>query len=162
MFMTEERTRLDKPKNLGESATITKTLSQKWATVSDEEKQVYITKAEAEAARRTKEWNEWIAQIDPAVLRKINANRAAAGKQRIIRHTNINGPRRPTTAYLRFFQNFMRENPSIPVKEATQQAAAIWKELPEEKKQPYRNMYEEEKKAYDLEQHAHHKAQESV
>lgn len=66
-----------------------------------------------------------------------------------------NAPKKPTTAYIRYFQDrkpyYMLQNPNMPITEITKLIGREWKELPKEKQQYFLDKAIQDKERYRLE-----------
>lgn len=63
-----------------------------------------------------------------------------------------NAPKKPTTAYIRYFQDrkpyYMLQNPNMPITEITKLIGREWKELPKEKQQYFLDKAIQDKERY--------------
>jgi len=58
-------------------------------------------------------------------------------------------PKKPLSAFFLFLSGYRTKNASLKPTEASKLAAAIWKDMSREQKQPYEKQYTEEKQKYD-------------
>jgi len=58
-------------------------------------------------------------------------------------------PKKPLSAFFLFLSGFRTKNTSLKITEAAKLAAATWKDMSKEQKQPYEKQYTEEKHKYD-------------
>lgn len=58
-------------------------------------------------------------------------------------------PKRPLSSFFRFLDGYRTKNASLKPTEATKLAAAIWKDMSGEQKQPYEKQYKEELGKYN-------------
>jgi len=58
-------------------------------------------------------------------------------------------PKKPVSAFLHFLGGYRTKNASLKVTEASKLAAAVWKDMSAEQKQPYEKQYKDEKNKYD-------------
>jgi len=58
-------------------------------------------------------------------------------------------PKKPLSAFFLFLSGYRTKNTSLKITEAAKLAAATWKDMSKEQKQPYEKQYTEEKHEYD-------------
>ncbi|KAJ7182708.1 hypothetical protein C8R43DRAFT_940815 [Mycena crocata] len=98
-----------------------------WRALSDAEKQPYYTKASAEKEVARKAYDQWMKDVDPELLKRINAQRKERKMPRLVNHM---APKRPLTPYMLFFKEFREgNNLSGNVIEAARAGGAAWKAL---------------------------------
>ncbi|KAJ7653340.1 hypothetical protein DFH06DRAFT_1205355 [Mycena polygramma] len=112
-----------------------------WRALSDSEKEAYLTRARAERALAKVHVDEYFANVDPDLLRRLNKQRAARKLPRI-RSTIENTNKRPLSGFLRF--SLERRIPGIPVVQQSKQRAQEWHALPEAEKAAYNKRFEVE------------------
>lgn len=116
---------------------IAKIMSQKWAGLSDAQKQPYIAKAKADRERNRKDKEEYLKTL---------------------------GPKKPLTPFLLYSQevreSIRNSNPNVGITEISKIIGEKWKSLPENHKQKYRDSSEQAlaKWKAEKEKHAQHNA----
>jgi len=58
-------------------------------------------------------------------------------------------PKKPTSLFFLFLNEYRKKNESLKLTDASKLAAAIWNDMSKEQKQPYEKQYAEEKNKYD-------------
>ncbi|KAJ7489381.1 hypothetical protein FB451DRAFT_1362279 [Mycena latifolia] len=118
-----------------------------WAQLSDAEKQPYVERSAADHAAKEVARNKWFAEVDPELLRRLNAQRKAKNLPRIINHLK---PKRPMSGYMKFTQAF-RQTPAAPsgsIMEVAKASGVAWRALPEAERQAYNTQAKKEMDAY--------------
>ncbi|KAF7303791.1 hypothetical protein MIND_00608800 [Mycena indigotica] len=101
-----------------------------WRQLPESEKQVYIERSNELKRQARIARDKWFEETDPAILRRINAQRKAKNKKRI--HNRSEERKRPLNPYLLFSAQYRAENPSIYAKsfnEVGKDVGAAWKAL---------------------------------
>ncbi|KAJ6475819.1 hypothetical protein C8R47DRAFT_1142565 [Mycena vitilis] len=112
-----------------------------WRALSDSEKEEYLTRARAERAIAKVRVDEYFANVDPDLLRRLNKQRAVRKLPRI-RSTLENTNKRPLSGFLRF--SLERQTSGIPVVQQSKQRAQEWHALPEAERAAYNKRFEVE------------------
>lgn len=97
---------------------------------------------DAEKAKWVKPYEQERVAYSEAVASYMASGKADAWKRDPAR------PKLPMTAFLRFAQDYRQRHPGLKITEATKQAGAEWKSLPEATKGPLEQAYKLEKEAY--------------
>ncbi|KAF5353919.1 hypothetical protein D9756_007132 [Leucocoprinus leucothites] len=135
--------------------------AEKWKALSEEEKQVYVTKAEEERCRRRKVYQKWL-RTKHGDIRAINAKLHGNGQRKIrLSHgSRYEGFKRPPTAWMRFVTEHYNEHEGVRFTEVCKRCSPVWRALPEERKKVYYDAYARDIKTWH-EQRAASKAQSS-
>lgn len=111
---------------------IAKIMSQKWAGLSDAQKQPYIAKAKADRERSRKDKEEYLKTL---------------------------GPKKPLTPFLLYSQevreSIRNANPNAVITEISKIIGEKWKSLPENHKQKYRDSSEQALAKWKAEKEKH-------
>ncbi|KAF8897809.1 hypothetical protein BD779DRAFT_1432085 [Infundibulicybe gibba] len=137
-----------------------KEAGQEYACLTPEEKEPYKRRSEAAKEAREKELTAYMRTLTPDDIKRENAFRAAQRKAGKSRKSNIkdpNAPKKPLSAYFMFLQR-IRANPRLvqdifgEETETTKQsvlAAAKWRSMTDNERQPYLAQAEQEKMEYE-------------
>ncbi|KAF7760262.1 transcriptional regulator family: HMG [Agaricus bisporus var. burnettii] len=125
----------------------TRNIAAQWRTLTEQEQQAYKDKA-TEAGKKVKaDFETWIENLDPAILREINRRRKARGKQKI--RAPSKGPKGPVPAFLQFLGDFKADNPNLAIKELGKEGGVAWRQLPQARKDVYLLAYRNARKALE-------------
>ncbi|KAF7377753.1 hypothetical protein MSAN_00198300 [Mycena sanguinolenta] len=114
-----------------------------WRALSEAERQPYYAQSAAKREVAKEAVAKYFSTVDPALLRRINAQRKTKKMPRIHNHTV---PKRPMGPYLAFFME--TRDASVSFEESAKIAGAAWKVLPQEEKDAYKNRYLEQYKVW--------------
>ncbi|KAI0746290.1 hypothetical protein C8Q80DRAFT_1271207 [Daedaleopsis nitida] len=133
-----------------------KELAARWKAMSEEEKKPYVDKAAEAAIEYKKAREEYFTNVDPRIVRALNAQRKAKGQYLVHAPPGLL-PRKPLTPYLRYFLDVFKtvDLPSdVPVGKdsiafRSKKVGEMWKVLPAEEKEHYNSLHAKEKAEFD-------------
>ncbi|KAJ6460886.1 hypothetical protein C8R45DRAFT_533842 [Mycena sanguinolenta] len=114
-----------------------------WRALSEAERQPYYAQSAAQREAAKEAVTKYFNNVDPLLLRRINAQRKAQNKPRIHNHTL---PKRPMSAYIAFYME--TRDPSMPFEEAAKTAGAAWRALSEADRKVYTDRFSEQLKVW--------------
>merc|ERR1719171_774735 len=114
------------------STEVLRAAGTKWKTLAEADKQPYLKAVEAEMPAYTKAKDAYV----------------SSGKKDAWKR-DPDKPKAPMTGFLRFAQEFRKDNPALKMTEATKEAAKKWKGLSAEGRAPYEQAYKDAKATFD-------------
>ncbi|KAA1477794.1 hypothetical protein DENSPDRAFT_845004 [Dentipellis sp. KUC8613] len=108
LFVREQIPKFERPASGNVMATLFKEIADKWRGMSESEKKVYHERFVEENKAVRERYDTWLKEVDPEVLKAINAKRKKSGKPRI-RKENPNP--RPNNSYMLFANDVRPEYP---------------------------------------------------
>lgn len=123
---------------------VTQKIGELWKTASTEAKERYQKKADEEKARFDREMKAYIARGGTVIKRS-----GKGGKEkRVKKEKDPNAPKRASSSYLFFANDFRTKNPQLSAKEQMSSAGAAWGKMSEADKKPYEELAAKDKRRY--------------
>ncbi|PFH47571.1 hypothetical protein AMATHDRAFT_67547 [Amanita thiersii Skay4041] len=130
-------------KSLPEAAEAMKKCGAAWNALDKSEKEKYYEQYRKAFEEYAVKRAEYFATVDPEIIKEINRRKKAKGKSKIRPPPPPVEQRRPMTSYLQFYHDYRKEHSqgASDLKILAAEAGKAWRELPEAKKQVYKDQY---------------------